>query len=312
MSFLSFKFAPAPFESPPFESLFSPAIRETLLTTRPLRHDNASSTTIGREPPGYSFIPSLNLDDNAGFVSPMGPQPHTPPLGPLLGDLQSNLARAGFIAPSSGSGISTSTFSSDCGFLNFRIHSPPPSLTLVLGSLEYDLAKERYTNRWDSWDDFSTWLKNEQEEKAIELRLSKTVYGNPAFKATFYYLCSRHGTGGIKAYQKKHPDWERKVPNKRTDCPGSLRVKSYPGSQAVLGFYDAVHNHETGKANLPYVHISAETREFIAGLLRLHVEPPHIVSDEPFLNHDSCFLYNLLIYIFSSCWFTEAFTNQTM
>jgi hypothetical protein len=76
-------------------------------------------------------------------------------------------------------------------------------------------------------------------------------------------------------------------------CPGSLRVKSYPGSQAVLGFYDAVHNHETGKANLPYVRFSAETREFIAGLLRLHVEPPHIVRDEPFLNHDSSFLYYL-------------------
>src|SRR5437016_2944688 len=99
MSLLSFKFAPAPFESPSFESLFS----ETLLTTRPLRHDNANSTT------------------------------------------RSNSSHTESISPS-GSGISTSTFGSDRGFLNFRIHSPPPSLTPVLGSLEYDLAKERYTH----------------------------------------------------------------------------------------------------------------------------------------------------------------------
>jgi len=284
MSFLSFKFAPAAFESPSFESLFPPTIRETLLTTRPLRHDNArsrNSITTGSESP---LSPSLNPDGNTlghtGFVPLVGSQPPTPPLGPPLGDFQSH---AGSIALSSGFDLSASTFSSNHGFLNFRVHVPPPSLAPVLGSLEYDLARQKYTNQWDSWENFSTWLKNEQEEKTVELRLSKTVYGEPAFKATFYYLCSRHGTGGVKAYQKKHLDWERKVPNKRTDCPGSLRVKSYPGSQTVLGFYDAVHNHETGKANLPYVRISAETREFIAGLLRLHVEPPHIVSDESFL-----------------------------
>ena len=46
--------------------------------------------------------------------------------------------------------------------------------------------------------------------------------------------------------------------------------------------HDAVHNHETGNANLPYVRISTETREFIAGLLRLGVESFHIVSELAF------------------------------
>jgi hypothetical protein len=171
------------------------------------------------------------------------------------------------------------SFGVNGGFLNFRVHAPPPSSAPVLGSLEYDSAHAKFTNRWGNWEEFSSWLKDEQEEKTVELRLSKTVHGdNTAFKATFYYLCSRHGTGGAKTYQKKHPEWNRKVSNKRMDCPCSLRVKTYPGSSAVLGFYNEGHNHETGNANLPYVHISAETREFIAGLLRLGVEPSHIVS----------------------------------
>ena len=176
MSFLSFKPAPPPFESPSFESLFPPNVRETLLTTRLLRHDNACS------------------------------QPHTSPLGLPPRDPQSNLAHVGSRTLSSGSDLGSSVFGTDIGFLNFCMHAPPPSLTPVLGSLEYGLARKKYTNWWDSWEDFAAWLKNEQVEKTVELRLSKTIYGKPAFKVTFYYLCSRHGTGGLKAYQKQHPD----------------------------------------------------------------------------------------------------------
>jgi len=92
------------------------------------------------------------------------------------------------------------------------------------------------------------------------------------------------------------------------DCPCSLRVKTYPGSSTVLGFYDAVHNHETGSANLPYVRISAEIREFIAGLLRLGVEPSHIVSELSFNREEVAFSH----LTFSSHWFTKAFINRTM
>lgn len=282
MSFHSFKLAPTPFESPSFESLFSPTIRETLLSSRPHNANAIRASAPQENTLGDKYRRSVTTSSKTGSsFAPLAPTSQrctalpTPLLharGALPCDASDRL--------SSGFGSGSSVFGSSSGFLNFRGHAPPTSSKPVFGSLEDDLAREKFTNRWDTWEDFTAWLKSEQEEQTIELRLSKTVTGgmSSAFKSTFYYLCSRHGTGGVKTYQKKHPEWERKVPNKRLDCSGSLRVKTYPGSRAVLGFYHAVHNHKTGNANLPYVRISAETREFIAGLLRLGVEPSHIVS----------------------------------
>ncbi|KAJ7675545.1 hypothetical protein B0H17DRAFT_858252, partial [Mycena rosella] len=45
----------------------------------------------------------------------------------------------------------------------------------------------------------------------------------------------------------------------------------------VLGNYLEEHNHELGNSNLPFTQISKETREYIAGLLRLKVSPNHIL-----------------------------------
>jgi hypothetical protein len=55
-------------------------------------------------------------------------------------------------------------------------------------------------------------------------------------------------------------------------------VKEYPGVSTILGNYRDEHNHALGNANLPFTQISKETREYIAGLLRLKVTPEHIVS----------------------------------
>ncbi|KAJ7746841.1 hypothetical protein DFH07DRAFT_691342, partial [Mycena maculata] len=46
----------------------------------------------------------------------------------------------------------------------------------------------------------------------------------------------------------------------------------------VLGSYMSDHNHPTGNANLPFVQIPKETREYIAGLLRQKIDPTHILS----------------------------------
>jgi hypothetical protein len=46
----------------------------------------------------------------------------------------------------------------------------------------------------------------------------------------------------------------------------------------VLGGYSDAHDHPIGNANLPYVQIPKDTREYIAGLLRLKITPDHIVS----------------------------------
>ncbi|KAJ6557623.1 hypothetical protein B0H19DRAFT_884853, partial [Mycena capillaripes] len=42
--------------------------------------------------------------------------------------------------------------------------------------------------------------------------------------------------------------------------------------------YADVHNHPLGNDNLPFTQISHETREYIAGLLRLKVSPNHILK----------------------------------
>ncbi|KAJ7110912.1 hypothetical protein C8R44DRAFT_533129, partial [Mycena epipterygia] len=45
----------------------------------------------------------------------------------------------------------------------------------------------------------------------------------------------------------------------------------------VLGNYSAGHNHPIGNANLRFTQIPKDTREYIAGLLRLKVMPEHIL-----------------------------------
>ncbi|KAJ6527305.1 hypothetical protein DFH09DRAFT_935668, partial [Mycena vulgaris] len=126
--------------------------------------------------------------------------------------------------------------------------------------------------------EFEGWLKCEQQTNAIELRLVNTSSTKPAYLRKLRYVCSRGGTGGEKPYVKLHPDWSRKREGKRTDCRCSLVVKQYPGTSAVLAKYSDTHNHALGNANLRYTQIPADTREHIAGLLRLKVAPQHILQ----------------------------------
>ncbi|KAJ7909815.1 hypothetical protein B0H13DRAFT_2329957 [Mycena leptocephala] len=48
-------------------------------------------------------------------------------------------------------------------------------------------------------------------------------------------------------------------------------VKQYPGIETILGMYSAEYDHPLGNANLRFTQIPQETREYIAGLLRLKV-----------------------------------------
>jgi hypothetical protein len=155
---------------------------------------------------------------------------------------------------------------------------PPPPLS---GSFEHDKSSEKYQHSWDDWTAFETWRAQEQREKCIEFRLVKTYSGLPEFERQLRYVCSRAGTGGIKPYSKLHPEWNRKIPSKRTDCKCTLLVKQYPGISTVLGNYSDTHDHPIGNLNLPFVQIPKETREYIAGLLRIKVAPDHIVCFYP-------------------------------
>lgn len=56
-------------------------------------------------------------------------------------------------------------------------------------------------------------------------------------------------------------------------------MKTYPGTPVGLGTYADTHNHPIGKQNLRYTRITKETRDYIAGLLRLKVQADEIVCD---------------------------------
>ncbi|KAJ7872655.1 hypothetical protein B0H14DRAFT_2570159 [Mycena olivaceomarginata] len=105
----------------------------------------------------------------------------------------------------------------------------------------------------------------------------KTYTGTQVYDNRYRFVCSRKGTGGLKAYTKV-PDWSHKRESKRTDCPCVLIVNEYPGVATVLENYTNEHNHPLGNENLRFNQIPKETREYIAGLLQLHVSPEFILQ----------------------------------
>ncbi|KAK7016693.1 hypothetical protein R3P38DRAFT_3361318 [Favolaschia claudopus] len=175
-----------------------------------------------------------------------------------------------------GSTSTSSPISSD-QYSVFRAFDDPAPAPLAAGSFSSDVALGTFNLRWENWHGFERWLGEEQRRKGIELSLVNTYLGEPEFSRKLRYVCSRAGTGGIKTHVKKFPERERKIPNKRTDCKCRLIVKQYPGVSVVLGDYRDQHDHSLGNANLPFTQIPRETREYIAGLLRLKVDPDHIL-----------------------------------
>ncbi|KAJ6575589.1 hypothetical protein DFH09DRAFT_865509, partial [Mycena vulgaris] len=134
-------------------------------------------------------------------------------------------------------------------------------------SFEYDIVSSKYQHHWETWTEFQDWRAREEQNKCIELRLINTYPGLPSYERQCRYVCSR--AGGDKPYTKIHPEWNRKREPKRIDCKCVLIVKEYPGVPTILGNYAQEHNHALGNANLPFMQISKDTREYIAGLLRL-------------------------------------------
>jgi hypothetical protein len=171
--------------------------------------------------------------------------------------------------------------------ITFQVVLPRPSeqlseLCLVeptLGNFSYDVRLLKYNMLWGSWRDFDLFLAQEQLDLSVEFHKVQTRAGNEGkYTQRRYYVCARHGTGGSKAgYVKKNPHWERKVPSKITGCSASLTVKSYPGTDYLLGIYDTDHNHPVGTENLRFTRISSSTRDWIAALVRTHVKTKEIV-----------------------------------
>ncbi|KAJ7091313.1 hypothetical protein C8R43DRAFT_835691, partial [Mycena crocata] len=73
----------------------------------------------------------------------------------------------------------------------------------------------------------------------------------------------------------------RNVPSKRilTGCQCRLTVKTYPGTEEILGRYTHEHSHPTGDPNARFICIPIETRLRIAELLQMGVDRSRVLQD---------------------------------
>jgi hypothetical protein len=140
-----------------------------------------------------------------------------------------------------------------------------------------DSSGGKFSLSWDHWAGFQAWLENEEHRHCIELHLVQTTKGMPQFEKKLCYVCSWHGTGNVKVYEKKFPERVRRFPPKRTGCACALIVKQYSGTHQLLGSYKNVHNHPLKKENIVFTHIPRTTRKYIAAKLRDNVRPNKIV-----------------------------------
>ena len=88
--------------------------------------------------------------------------------------------------------------------------SETPATSKKRGSFNWDRANG-WTLEWGSFAEFEAWLRDKQLAKSIEFVLSSTKTGNWLWSGKWTYVCSHQITGGQKKYDKKYPDWQRKI-----------------------------------------------------------------------------------------------------
>ena len=118
-----------------------------------------------------------------------------------------------------------------------------------------------------------------QEELAysIELIGSTVKCRNELWLDKHLYVCSRQLSGGWKNYQKKHPEWQRKINSKKSGCHCQIVIKRYHHTPTILGRYEVEHNHKVGLANLAYTRMSRMAWEQIKSMLQLKMDRRKIV-----------------------------------
>ena len=145
------------------------------------------------------------------------------------------------------------------------------------GSFNYDRVNGGYVHEWDSFAEFDMWRRQEEFAHSIELVVCRTGAGGWLFTQKRTYCCSRQQTGGQSQYQKKHPEWNRKLESKKTGCRCQITIKLYSHTLTVLGRYDADHDHEVGLANIAYTRMSPAAREKLNVMLKQKMDHKEIV-----------------------------------
>jgi hypothetical protein len=131
--------------------------------------------------------------------------------------------------------------------------------------------------KWACIADFDAWRKEEQLTKSIEFILSSTKTGKWLWTKRWTYVCSRQMSGGQKEYEKKHPDWQRKIDSKKIGCRCQIEIKHYPHTLAILGRYAEEHSHKIQLANVAYTRLSQAARDQIKVMLKQKVDQKEIV-----------------------------------
>lgn len=94
-----------------------------------------------------------------------------------------------------------------------------------------------------------------------------------------YYVCAHQSTGGDKQYEKKHPEWGRKVLVKWCGCMCKLIVKIYPHMSHIAGRYYSENSHPIGSQNAQFTLLPKGTHIQIAEMLRMGISHDQVVSE---------------------------------
>ena len=154
-----------------------------------------------------------------------------------------------------------------------------PATSTRRGSFNYDREHGNFPLEWSDLAAFNAWRREEELRYSIELIASRVRSGGTLWTQNRLYVCSRQLSGGQKEYEKKKPDWNRKIGSKKTGCRCHVITKLYPHTDTILGHYRNTHDHEVGSANIAYTRMSGVAQEQIKSMLVQKVDHKEIVRN---------------------------------
>ena len=150
------------------------------------------------------------------------------------------------------------------------------------GSYNYD-RMHGYPLEWSNFAAFNAWHHEEELRYSIEL-IASTIkcgvmvkHGGPLWTEKRLYVCLHQPSGGWTEFEKKHPDWHRKIGSKKTGCRCQVVIKLYLHTNAILGNYMNTHDHEVGLENIAYMRMSHIAQEQIKSMLVQKVDRKEII-----------------------------------
>ncbi|KAF7292279.1 SWIM-type domain-containing protein [Mycena kentingensis (nom. inval.)] len=167
-----------------------------------------------------------------------------------------------------------------------RKKPPPPPREFPKHGFESD-RRGPFPIEWETVGHFQTWLQSHSRSLCVEFTCHEVkkslVDGDKAvWTKRTTYRCVRDGYGDrTNPYEIRHPERQRKTFVKPLEhgCDASIVIKTYPGTQRILGHYNLAHSHPTGSANLKYMTLSREARRAIAEKVDLGVSRKRILFE---------------------------------